>query len=270
MILAIRKLRPPHLNKRCTACNVNIEDAEDPFLNAYPFASLSQGYWIQRMQQYSTKSNQRCCISRCKICRQQCVLPCIAHFWYPSLHKWFGAYEIPRRNLIRSHFDKMARFQFSAITYDCTCIDPGSYGHVNPSNPGMIVLCGRFWSAPAVGADSKAGSLVALVSEFTVNGGTQGFATGQLKCKQLASNNPERAVSNADSHQYFAVNSPPSAVVLFLPFFFLSFFFNKSSQFSFCSDTTILATFNFKKKRYSPLTPNSTFQVFVGYGQNRV
>ena len=45
-------------------------------------------------------------------------------------------------------------------------------------------------------------------SHFTANGGTQDYAYGQSACKSLAQSDPDRAVMNADSHEYFAENNP--------------------------------------------------------------
>jgi peptidyl-Lys metalloendopeptidase len=54
----------------------------------------------------------------------------------------------------------------------------------------------------------KGGTLVHESSHFTANGGTNDYAYGQSACKQLAISNPNNAVNNADSHEYFAENTP--------------------------------------------------------------
>ncbi|KAG8812283.1 hypothetical protein FRC17_002104 [Serendipita sp. 399] len=45
-------------------------------------------------------------------------------------------------------------------------------------------------------------------SHFTANGGTQDYAYGQTNAKALAKSNPSKAIMNADSHEYFAENTP--------------------------------------------------------------
>ncbi|HEV8631557.1 MAG TPA: M35 family metallo-endopeptidase, partial [Thermoanaerobaculia bacterium] len=45
-------------------------------------------------------------------------------------------------------------------------------------------------------------------SHFTVVAGTDDWAYGQSACKSLALSNPTNAVDNADSHEYFAENTP--------------------------------------------------------------
>ena len=46
------------------------------------------------------------------------------------------------------------------------------------------------------------------MSHFTVVAGTNDNAYGQTACKKLAQKNPRKAVDNADSHEYFAENTP--------------------------------------------------------------
>jgi peptidyl-Lys metalloendopeptidase len=72
-----------------------------------------------------------------------------------------------------------------------------------------VYLCGAFWNAPTTGSDSKAGTIVHESSHFTKNGGTDDYAYGEQDCQALAKNNQNQAINNADSHEYFAENSPP-------------------------------------------------------------
>ena len=71
-----------------------------------------------------------------------------------------------------------------------------------------IYLCGAFWSAPMKGTDSKAGTLIHEMSHFTVVAGTQDHVYGQTAAKALALSDPAKAIANADSHEYFAENTP--------------------------------------------------------------
>lgn len=54
----------------------------------------------------------------------------------------------------------------------------------------------------------KGGTLIHESSHFTANGGTEDYAYGQSACKELARINSSAAINNADSHEYFAENSP--------------------------------------------------------------
>jgi peptidyl-Lys metalloendopeptidase len=65
-----------------------------------------------------------------------------------------------------------------------------------------------YWSAPATGTDSQAGTLIHEMSHFTVVAGTDDLADGQTAAEALATSDPDSAIRNADSHGYFAENSP--------------------------------------------------------------
>jgi peptidyl-Lys metalloendopeptidase len=126
----------------------------------------------------------------------------------PRQTTWFGTYTTTRHNLVTSHFTKISGGSFSSFKYDCTCTDAGTYAYVYPGTYGTIYLCGAFWNAPNTGTDSKAGTLIHECSHFTQNGGTQDNVYGQSGCKSLAISNPDSATMNADSHEYFAENTP--------------------------------------------------------------
>lgn len=71
-----------------------------------------------------------------------------------------------------------------------------------------IFSIGAFWNAPATGTNSKAGTIIHESSHFTANGGTGDLVYGQSGCKLWALLFPNSAVENADSHEYFAENTP--------------------------------------------------------------
>jgi peptidyl-Lys metalloendopeptidase len=124
---------------------------------------------------------------------------------------WFGSYTSSRYNTVKSHFNLINNALISStITYDCYCTPSAAsaYAYVYPSQPYIIHLCNAFWSAPATGTDSKAGTIIHEMSHFTVNGGTKDNAYGQTAAKSLASRTPSKAVANADNHEYFAENTP--------------------------------------------------------------
>ena len=127
----------------------------------------------------------------------------------PRYTTWFGTPTTSLYNTVGDHFDaELAAFQNAAITFDCTCTDP-YYAYVYPNQPYTIYLCSPVYcDAPATGTDSKAGTLVHEMSHFTVVAGTNDNAYGQTACKKLALKNPRKAVDNADSHEYFAENTP--------------------------------------------------------------
>ncbi|CAA7268025.1 unnamed protein product [Cyclocybe aegerita] len=120
---------------------------------------------------------------------------------------WFGTYTAARKSTVQSHFNLINGNDFSSFTYDCTCTD-SAYAYVYAGTFGRIYFCNAFWNAPTTGTDSKAGTIIHEASHFTRNGGTDDHAYGQTAAQNLARSNPALAVMNADSHEYFAENTP--------------------------------------------------------------
>jgi peptidyl-Lys metalloendopeptidase len=121
---------------------------------------------------------------------------------------WFGTYTSSRWTSVQSHYSKMkSAFDSKTFSFDCACSD-SAYAYTYPTQPYKIYLCSAFWSASATGTDSKAGTIVHETSHFNVIAGTQDYAYGQTAAKSLAKSSPAKAILNADSHEYFAENSP--------------------------------------------------------------
>jgi len=121
---------------------------------------------------------------------------------------WFGAYTSSRWSTAKTHYTKIkSAYDTQNFTLDCSCADD-YYAYVYPDQPYKVYLCNAFWSAPQTGTDSKAGTLVHETSHFNVTAGTDDNAYGQSACKSLAKSSPTQALDNADSHEYFAENTP--------------------------------------------------------------
>jgi peptidyl-Lys metalloendopeptidase len=117
---------------------------------------------------------------------------------------WFGTYTSSRWSGVTSDYSNIySAMSTKAFVFYCDCTD-SSYAFVYANQPYKVHLCGAFWSAPATGTDSKAGTLIHETSHFTVVAGTQDYQYGQTACRSLAISNPTQAVHNADSHEYFA------------------------------------------------------------------
>jgi peptidyl-Lys metalloendopeptidase len=122
--------------------------------------------------------------------------------------KWFGAVTTSRWNTAKTHYTKIhSAFSTKPLTLDCSCTQ-SYYAYVYPTQPYKIYVCNAFWSAPMTGTDSKAGTLVHEMSHFNVVASTDDWAYGQSAAAALAISNPTRALDNADSHEYFAENTP--------------------------------------------------------------
>jgi len=121
---------------------------------------------------------------------------------------WFGTYASSRHNTVKGNFSAIADAMSNAsITVDCKC-KQNYYAYVYANQPYKIYVCRAFWSAPMTGTDSKAGTLVHEMSHFNVVASTDDVVYGQTGAKNLAISDPAKAITNADSHEYFAENTP--------------------------------------------------------------
>lgn len=122
--------------------------------------------------------------------------------------KWFGTVTSTRQNTVKSHYAAIKNaFDTKNVIVDCNCND-SAYAYVYPTQPYRIYVCNAFWSAPLTGTDSKGGTLVHEMSHFNAVAGTDDHVYGQSGAASLAISNPNLAVDNADSHEYFSENTP--------------------------------------------------------------
>lgn len=126
----------------------------------------------------------------------------------PRYTKWFGAVTASRQSTVKSHYTNIkSAFDTQNVVVDCSC-KQSYYAYVYPTQPYRIYVCNAFWSAPLSGTDSKGGTLVHEMSHFNVVAGTDDHVYGQSGAASLAISNPTQAIDNADSHEYFAENTP--------------------------------------------------------------
>lgn len=98
-------------------------------------------------------------------------------------------------------------------------IDPeDTYAYVFPDRQYEIFLCNLFWQTSLTGTDSKAGTIIHELSHFYVVARTtdHGNIYGQADCRQLAIDDPDKAILHVDSHEYFAKIIPYFKCNLFL------------------------------------------------------
>ena len=128
----------------------------------------------------------------------------------PRYTTWFGGYDASRYNTVEQNFiniDAAMAQTGNQIKINCGC-NQSYYAYVYPTKHYEIFVCRAFWTAPNTGTDSKAGTLVHEMSHFNVVAGTDDVVYGQAGAKNLAITNPGSAIQNADSHEYFAENTP--------------------------------------------------------------
>jgi peptidyl-Lys metalloendopeptidase len=128
----------------------------------------------------------------------------------PRYTTWFGSYTSARYNTATSHYASIDSAMDQAggqIKINCGCRQ-SYYAYVYPNKPYEIFVCKAFWTAPTTGTDSKAGTLVHEMSHFDIVANTDDVVYGQTGAKNLAISNPDDALRNADSHEYFSENTP--------------------------------------------------------------
>jgi peptidyl-Lys metalloendopeptidase len=133
--------------------------------------------------------------------------------------EWFGVYAQNRWNKVQSNFDNIYDATANRIVgFDCSCDDLDSDGkpvnyqstfaYVYPNDHYNMNVCGQFWAAQLTGTDSRAGTIIHELSHFDIVAATNDDVYGQDAARSLAKSNPNRAIANADSHEYFAENTP--------------------------------------------------------------
>ncbi|MEY4098840.1 MAG: hypothetical protein RL300_11 [Pseudomonadota bacterium] len=127
----------------------------------------------------------------------------------PRYAEWFGKFTADFGAIAHDHFVNLSNaFSTKPLTLDCKCKKP-YYAYVYPNEPYKIYLCLVFWSAPEIGTDSQAGTLIHEMSHFDVVAGTDDWAYGQDAARALADEDPPfKALDNADNHEYFGENTP--------------------------------------------------------------
>jgi hypothetical protein len=129
---------------------------------------------------------------------------------------WFGAYTPDRWNTVRENYRLIASlFLVGNINIDCSMTNCGgsSYGYVYPTStsPHTFYICIAYQVAPALGTDSRAGTLIHLGSQFQTTARANSYAYGQTNSHSLALSNPTQAIANSDNYEYFAENTPSIA-----------------------------------------------------------
>jgi len=121
---------------------------------------------------------------------------------------WFGQATSSRYNTAASNFDAINdAIDNQPVAFDCSC-KKSYFAYVYPNQPYKVYLCRAFWDANELGTDSRAGTIIHEISHFNAVAGTDDVVYGQSGAQSLANSDPDQALNNADSHEYFAENTP--------------------------------------------------------------
>ena len=112
---------------------------------------------------------------------------------------WFGASTQRRFGKVKDAWASMDTAIWNTLTIKKTT--GAYYGLTYPLFTDTIRLGNDFWTAPLVGEDSQAGTLLHELSH--TKAGTGDKAYGADDCRALAISSPNKAVKNADSYEYF-------------------------------------------------------------------
>jgi Lysine-specific metallo-endopeptidase len=77
------------------------------------------------------------------------------------------------------------------------------YAYVYPGDLTKIILGLNFFNAQATGMDSKLGTIIHEVTHYFLTGNTEDIRYSKNNCLQLAQQNPDSALRNADNYEYF-------------------------------------------------------------------
>lgn len=134
--------------------------------------------------------------------------------------RWFGPFDKSRAVTVRHNLKGIAQaLEPQSITAIClTARDPdckdGTYAFVFQGAPRVIHLCPAFFSMPSMADQiagrrssddgTREGTIVHEISHFYSAGGTDDHCYGRGVCAETAKTDPDVAIENADSYQYFA------------------------------------------------------------------
>lgn len=119
--------------------------------------------------------------------------------------EWFGAHTSTRANKAKQKLEQIAAGLGSGVNYKChlatanQCDDAIAW--VVPLLGNKVNLCESFFTQVGVGWDTKWGILVHELSHLLALTGDHEY--GRTDCIDLADSDPDKAVKNADSYEYF-------------------------------------------------------------------
>ena len=127
----------------------------------------------------------------------------------PRFRHWFGEYSSERYAKVLNTFEATTDvLATQTVGFDCSCADTSLFAYVFRNRPYRIYTCPNFWAASLKGTDSRSGTIIHELSHFAVVSNTDDHQYGQIGAARLAVSDPDLAVFNADSYEYFAENTP--------------------------------------------------------------
>lgn len=119
--------------------------------------------------------------------------------------KWFGAYDPARAKFIARTYQDISKALSGTIATECDNSKKkrNIYAYVYPGGKKKIYICGKFWTAPSSGTNSRPGVILhEIAHEVRKSIGDIGYGTA--KAEKLAKKKPHKAIANADNYEYYA------------------------------------------------------------------
>ncbi len=136
----------------------------------------------------------------------------------PPYLTWFGAYDAKRYDRVTANFtaiyEALANQEFLFYCADKTedvCDPPIAVrAFAYPDDAYTVSFCPLYWTLPATGKDSKADTLLDVVSHYTVVAQTFDFCHDAAECMRLAASDPKEAIETSGTYGYFADSVGPT------------------------------------------------------------
>jgi hypothetical protein len=122
-----------------------------------------------------------------------------------SFRRWFGRDDEVARKIVRDRLDKV-KTKLATMTLENFCAgdeESGCFAYVDPDDDTKMYIGDEFRYAGRSGRDSKAGVIAHEISHYRSTGRTFDHEYGEERAEKLARDDPERALENADSFEYF-------------------------------------------------------------------
>jgi len=127
--------------------------------------------------------------------------------------RWFGQCDSSRFSKVKTDLAAITNGLNANYPVDCagSSCTANTYAYVYPSDTTHTVyVCGYFWRVPTRNCvlDSQPGTLIHEMSHFNNVASTSDVTYGITNCENLARNNPNQAVRNADNFCFYTDSCP--------------------------------------------------------------
>ena len=133
--------------------------------------------------------------------------------------RWFGDYSVENAERVRAGLKSIvSAIRRGGVTAICEQVEPdgcatGEYAYVYSDRPYNMHICPPFFDLPSMEGlrpgsrrtdfGTREGTIIHEISHFVTAAATDDHCYSRSDCSLMARSNPELAIDNADSYQYF-------------------------------------------------------------------